>query len=241
VFTSFSGSHQDAIRKGFAARNPEDVWDMPYLPLDPADLGRSYASVVRVNSQSGKGGIAFLLERDYNLSLPRRLQIEFSQVVQRAMDTTGKEMIAPMLWDLFEQEYLGANAPFKYVTHHWRDDTCPAAIATTLDCNGTILCRSGQGNGPIDAFVDALNLGIRVHSYEERALGQGSDADAIALIEIAADWLEGTIHGVGIHSSIVTASLLAVLSAVNRGLATLPPSQRQAIVTLGAPLPGGLC
>ena len=241
VFTSFSGSHQDAIRKGFAARRPEDGWEMPYLPLDPADLGRSYASVVRVNSQSGKGGIAFLLERDYNLSLPRRLQIEFSQVVQRAMDTTGKEMIAPMLWDLFEQEYLGANAPFKYVDHHWRDDTSPAAIATTLDCNGTILCRSGQGNGPIDAFVDALNLGIRVHSYEERALGQGSDADAIALIEIAADWLEGTIHGVGIHSSIVTASLLAVLSAVNRGLATLPPSQRQTIVTLGAPLPGGLC
>ncbi|PSN12795.1 2-isopropylmalate synthase, partial [filamentous cyanobacterium CCP5] len=195
------------------------LWDMPYLPLDPADLGRSYESVVRVNSQSGKGGIAFLLERDYNLSLPRRLQIEFSQVVQRTMDATGKEMTAPMLWDLFEQEYLRANTPFKYVTHHWRDDESPATISTTLECRDRVLTRAGHGNGPIDAFVDALDLQIRVHSYEERAIGHGSDADAIALIEIAADWLEGTLHGVGIHSSIVTASLLAVLSALNRGMA----------------------
>ncbi|MBW4485947.1 MAG: 2-isopropylmalate synthase [Tildeniella torsiva UHER 1998/13D] len=230
VFTAFSGSHQDAIRKGFAARNPDDLWDMPYLPLDPADLGRSYESVVRVNSQSGKGGIAFLLERDYNLSLPRRLQIEFSQVVQRAMDATGKEMTAPMLWDLFEQEYLRANAPFKYVSHHWQDDETPSAISTTLECNDTVFSREGRGNGPIDAFVDALHLGIRIHSYEEKAIGHGSDADAIALIEIAADWLEGTIHGVGIHSSIVTASLLAVLSAANRGLATLTPTQRQGVL-----------
>ncbi|PSR15974.1 2-isopropylmalate synthase [filamentous cyanobacterium CCP3] len=230
VFTAFSGSHQDAIRKGFAARNPDDLWDMPYLPLDPADLGRSYESVVRVNSQSGKGGIAFLLERDYNLSLPRRLQIEFSQVVQQAMDATGKEMTAPMLWELFEQEYLRANAPLKYMTHHWRDDDSPATISTTLECGDRVLTRAGQGNGPIDAFVDALDLQIRVHSYEERAIGHGSDADAIALIEIAADWLEGTIHGVGIHGSIVTASLLAVLSAVNRGLATLTPTQRQMVL-----------
>ncbi|MEA5451001.1 2-isopropylmalate synthase [Leptolyngbya sp. CCNP1308] len=232
VFTAFSGSHQDAIRKGFAARNPEDLWDMPYLPLDPADLGRSYESVVRVNSQSGKGGIAFLLERDYNLSLPRRLQIEFSQVVQRAMDATGKEMTAPMLWDLFEQEYLRANAPFKYVSHHWQDDETPSAISTTLECNGRVFSRDGRGNGPIDAFVDALELGIRIHSYEEKAIGHGSDADAIALIEIAADWLEGTIHGVGIHSSIVTASLLAVLSAANRGLATLTPTQEQGVLPM---------
>ncbi|MBD1916861.1 MULTISPECIES: 2-isopropylmalate synthase [Cyanophyceae] len=232
VFTAFSGSHQDAIRKGFAARNPEDLWDMPYLPLDPADLGRSYESVVRVNSQSGKGGIAFLLERDYKLSLPRRLQIEFSQIVQRAMDATGKEMTAPMLWDLFEQEYLRTNLPFKYVSHHWQDSETPSTISTTLECGDVVLTQAGQGNGPIDAFVDALNLGIRMHSYEERAIGHGSDADAIALIEIAADWLEGTIHGVGIHSSIVTASLLAVLSAANRGLATLTPSQRQTVLSL---------
>ncbi|MGB3137864.1 MAG: 2-isopropylmalate synthase [Nodosilinea sp.] len=226
VFTAFSGSHQDAIRKGFAARHPDDLWEMPYLPLDPADLGRSYESVVRVNSQSGKGGIAFLLERDYNLSLPRRLQIEFSQVVQRAMDVTGKEMTAPMLWELFEQEYLRANVPFKYVSHRWSNDE----ITLTLDVNDAILVRTGHGNGPINAFVNALNLGISVHSYEERAIGHGSDADAIALIEIAADWLEGTVYGVGIHSSIVTASLLAVLSALNRGLLTLAPGQREAII-----------
>lgn len=233
VFTAFSGSHQDAIRKGFAARNPEDLWDMPYLPIDPADLGRSYESVVRVNSQSGKGGIAFLLERDYNLSLPRRLQIEFSQVVQRAMDASGKEMTAPMLWELFEQEYLRANVPFKYVTHHWQDEQNPAAIAATLEYEGQTLQRYGRGNGPIDAFVDALGLAMRVHTYEERSIGHGSDADAIALIEIAADWLGGTVHGVGIHSSIVTASLLAVLSAVNRGLATVDAAQRAAIVGRG--------
>ncbi|HSM84090.1 MAG TPA: 2-isopropylmalate synthase [Nodosilinea sp.] len=231
VFTAFSGSHQDAIRKGFAARHPGDSWDMPYLPLDPADLGRSYESVVRVNSQSGKGGIAFLLERDYNLSLPRRLQIEFSQVVQRAMDATGKEMTAPMLWELFEQEYLQSHGPLKYVSHHWRDDETPATISTTVECDARVLTRAGCGNGPIDAFVNALDLGIRIHSYEEKSIGQGSDADAIALIEIAADWRSGTIHGVGIHSSIVTASLLAVLSAVNRGLAGVPQHQRQQLLS----------
>ncbi|MGB3201591.1 MAG: alpha-isopropylmalate synthase regulatory domain-containing protein, partial [Nodosilinea sp.] len=200
------------------------------------DLGRSYESVVRVNSQSGKGGIAFLLERDYNLSLPRRLQIEFSQTVQRAMDTTGKEMTAPMLWDLFEQEYLQANMAVKYLNHHWRDDISPAAMSISVDMNGTVLTREGRGNGPIDAFVDALALGIRVHSYEERAIGHGSDADAIAMVEIAADWLESTIHGVGIHSSIVTASLLAVVSAVNRGLATLTPTQRQTVLSRPQPV-----
>ncbi|NMF85386.1 2-isopropylmalate synthase [Nodosilinea sp. P-1105] len=232
VFTAFSGSHQDAIRKGFAHRNPNDLWDMPYLPIDPADLGRSYESVVRVNSQSGKGGIAFLLERDYNLSLPRRLQVEFSQVVQRAMDATGKEMTAPMLWDLFEQEYLRTTAPFKYVSHHWQDDQSPAVVMTRLEYHGTPVSRQGCGNGPIDAFVNALNLGVRVHHYEERAIGHGSDADAIAMVEMAADWLDGTVHGVGIHSSIVTASLLAVLGAVNRGLVRLSPEQQQTIVAV---------
>lgn len=218
VFTAFSGSHQDAIRKGFAARNPDEIWDMPYLPVDPADLGRSYESVVRVNSQSGKGGIAFLLERDYNLHLPRRLQIEFSRVVQQALDASGREMTAPMLWELFEREYLQAASPYKYVSYHWRDDEAVPTLAATVIRNGETQHLSGSGNGPIDAFVSALDLGVRVHHYEERSIGHGSSADAIAIIEIAADWLEATVHGVGIHSSIVTASLLAVLSAVNRGL-----------------------
>lgn len=214
------------------SQTENDLWDMPYLPIDPADLGRSYESVVRVNSQSGKGGIAFLLERDYNLSLPRRLQVEFSQVVQRAMDATDKEMTAPMLWELFEQEYLQTTAPFKYVSHHWQDDQSPAVVLTRLEYHGTPVSRQGCGNGPIDAFVNALNLGVRVHHYEERAIGHGSDADAIAMVEMAADWLDGTVHGVGIHSSIVTASLLAVLGAVNRGLVRLSPEQQQTIVAV---------
>lgn len=223
VFTAFSGSHQDAIRKGFAARKPDDLWQIPYLPIDPADLGRTYESVVRVNSQSGKGGIAFLLEQGYDLSLPRRLQIEFSRVVQKAMDDSGKEMTAPMLWDLFEQEYLQAIAPFKYVSHHWRDDESPTSITAVIEQDGVASTIHGAGNGPIDAFVTALNaslnLDIRIHHYEERSLGYGSDTDAIAIVEIGANCLDQTLHGVGIHTSIVKASLLAVVGAVNRGLA----------------------
>src|SRR5262249_3137843 len=120
VFTAFSGSHQDAIKKGFAALDPNGVWDMPYLPIDPSDLGRSYDSVIRVNSQSGKGGVAYLLERDYRLALPRRLQIEFSKVVQKATDTSGKELTSHDLWTLFESEYLGANEPLVYRSHQLR-------------------------------------------------------------------------------------------------------------------------
>lgn len=231
VFTAFSGSHQDAIRKGFAARQPEDSWNIPYLPIDPADVGRSYESVVRVNSQSGKGGITFLLERDYHLSLPRRLQIEFSQVVQQAMDAQGKEMTAPDLWQLFEAKYLQIIQPFKYVTHHWDDQQAVPTIAATLEINGQPRICQGSGNGPIDAFVNALNLGMVVHHYEETALGHSSTADAIAMVEIAAAWLPGTVHGVGIHSSIVTASLLAILSAVNRGMESLPPAQVAALLS----------
>lgn len=218
VFTAFSGSHQDAIRKGLAVQQPDALWEVPYLPIDPADVGRTYDSVVRVNSQSGKGGITFLLERDYNLSLPRRLQIEFSRVVQQAMDATGKEMTSADLWHLFEREYLQAVHPIKYVQHHWMDDIDPQLMQVTIERDGEAIALEGTGNGPIDAFVHALDMGIRLHHYEERAMGHGSGADAIALVEIAADWLPGTIHGVGIHSNIVTASLLAVLSAVNRGM-----------------------
>ncbi|MBD0266983.1 MAG: 2-isopropylmalate synthase [Cyanobacteria bacterium Co-bin8] len=230
VFTAFSGSHQDAIRKGFAVQQPDALWEVPYLPIDPADVGRSYESVVRVNSQSGKGGITFLLERDYHLSLPRRLQIEFSQVVQQAMDATGKEMTSADLWQLFEQEYLQAIYPFKYVLHHWRDDADQPSIMAAVEREGQPVTIEGVGNGPIDAFVHALGLGIRIHHYEERALSQGSGADAIAIIEITADWFKGTVHGVGIHSSIVTASLLALLSATNRGLRALEPEVRQQLL-----------
>ncbi|HEY9857936.1 MAG TPA: 2-isopropylmalate synthase [Candidatus Obscuribacterales bacterium] len=219
VFTAFSGSHQDAIKKGLAVQSLDDVWEVPYLPLDPADVGRTYESVIRVNSQSGKGGIAFLLERDYNLVLPRRLQIEFSRIVQQAVDTYGQEMAAADLWKLFEQEYLQAVSPFKYLAHHLIEVDSRQMISVTLEKDGKPVTLQGQGNGPIDAFLQALNLDIRVDHYEEHSLNQGSDAAAIAYVEVTSDRISGSLHGVGIHPNIVTASLLAILSGVNRVLA----------------------
>ncbi len=219
VFTAFSGSHQDAIKKGFAVQKPNTIWEVPYLPLDPADVGRTYESVVRVNSQSGKGGIAFLLERDYDLVLPRRLQIEFSQVVQKAMDASGKEMSSGELWELFKQEYLQACTPVKYVSHQLSETDAGSGIqnlSAQLRVNEKMIVVHGKGNGPIDAFVNALDLGVRIHHYEERSRNFGSNADAIAYIEIAGDFIPSSFYGVGIHSNIVTASLLAIVSAVNR-------------------------
>ncbi len=216
VFTAFSGSHQDAIKKGFAVQKSDDIWEVPYLPLDPADVGRTYESVVRVNSQSGKGGIAFLLERDYDLVLPRRLQIEFSQVVQQAMDASGKEMSSSNLWHLFEQEYLQAVSPFKYIAHHLLAEDEIQSLTATLLKNGETVTINGRGNGPIDAFLNALNLDLKIHHYEEHSLSRGSDATAIAYVEISSSWLKNSLHGVGIHSNIVTASLLAILCGVNR-------------------------
>ncbi len=225
VFTSFSGSHQDAIKKGFAAHKPDNFWEIPYLPLDPRDVGRSYESIVRVNSQSGKGGIAFLLERDYDLVLPRRLQIEFSQVVQRQMDTTGKEMSAADLYELFQAEYLHSfsTQPIKYISHqllYSLDSDDFQGISVTLEINGEVVTFSGQGNGPIDAFVNALDMGIKIYHYEERSRHTGNDngssGDAICFVEIATDSISYTLHGVGIHPNIVTASILSIVSAVNR-------------------------
>ncbi len=221
VFTAFSGSHQDAIKKGFAAQTPDALWAVPYLPLDPADVGRTYESVVRVNSQSGKGGIAFLLERETGLVLPRRLQIEFSQVVQRVMDARGTELSAKDLWQLFEQEYLQAVTPLKYCQHQLTELPDGEAIAVELWHQGQPITLRGEGNGPIDAFIQALrltlNVDLRIHHYEERSLEQGSQAQAVAYIELVRDLSPCPIHGVGIHTNIVTASLLAILSAVNRG------------------------
>lgn len=221
VFTAFSGSHQDAIKKGFAAQSSDDIWEVPYLPLDPADVGRTYESVIRVNSQSGKGGIAFLLERDYNLVLPRRLQIEFSRIVQQAVDTHGQEMAAADLWKLFEQEYLQAISPYKYLAHHLTEVDSQQTISVTLERDGQPVTLQGTGNGPIDAFLQALNLDIRVTHYEGHSLNQGSDAAAIAYAEVTSDRISGSLHGVGIHSNIVTASLLAILSGVNRVLSNI--------------------
>lgn len=219
VFTAFSGSHQDAIKKGFAAQKSNAIWEVPYLPIDPADVGRNYESIVRVNSQSGKGGITFLLERDYDLVLPRRLQIEFSQVVQQVMDNEGREMSSSDLKQLFDREYLQANSPYKYISHQLYETDVVGEmqrISATLEINGKSVTINGSGNGPIDAFLNALNLGLQVDYYEERSLSQGSNAAAIAFVEIGGNFISSSLYGVGIHSNIVAASFLAILSAVNR-------------------------
>jgi 2-isopropylmalate synthase len=220
VFTAFSGSHQDAIRKGLAARREGDVWEVPYLPIDPRDVGRTYESVIRVNSQSGKGGIAYLLERDYGLTMPRRLQIEFSQVVQAVTDATGKELFSEQLWELFEREYLADDGTYVYGAHQLtpvREHPNVERLTLKLKCHGQGTVLHGDGNGPIDAIVDALGLRFDVLSYEEHSMGSGSDARAVAFVEITTP-ARATLFGVGLHENIVTASLQAVLSAVNRAL-----------------------
>jgi len=221
VFTAFSGSHQDAIKKGLAARTESDIWDVPYLPIDPSDLGRSYDSIIRVNSQSGKGGVAYLLERDYQLALPRRLQIEFSQVVQSAADITGKELTSREIWDLFSREYLTARHPYVYRAHQLAASTDGAdheRLTLQVEHAGQLATWLGQGSGPIDAMVNAIALPFDVLSYEEHSRGQGSGAQAVSYIEITTR-SRRTLFGAGMHPNIVTASLLAVLSAVNRAIA----------------------
>ena len=222
VFTAFSGSHQDAIKKGLAARTEGEVWDVPYLPIDPSDVGRSYDSIIRVNSQSGKGGVAYLLERDYQLVMPRRLQIEFSQVVQSAADITGKELTSQELWDLFSREYLTPRAPFVYRSHQLSASTDGAdseRLSLQVERDGRSETRLGQGSGPIDAMVAAIGLPFDVLSYEEHSRGQGSAAMAVSYIEITTR-SRRTLFGAGMHSNIITASLLAILSAVNRAIAS---------------------
>jgi 2-isopropylmalate synthase len=222
VFTAFSGSHQDAIKKGLAARTDGETWDVPYLPIDPSDVGRSYDSIIRVNSQSGKGGVAYLLERDYQLIMPRRLQIEFSQVVQAAADITGKELTSQELWDLFSREYLTPRAPFVYRSHQLSASTDGAdseRLSLQVERDGRVETRLGQGSGPIDAMVAAIGLPFDVLSYEEHSRGQGSAATAVSYIEITTR-SRRTLFGAGMHSNIITASLLAILSAVNRAIAS---------------------
>ncbi|WP_374538698.1 2-isopropylmalate synthase [Chitinimonas taiwanensis] len=222
VFTAFSGSHQDAIKKGLAARRDGDSWDVPYLPIDPADVGRSYESVIRVNSQSGKGGIAYLLEAHYGLVMPRRLQVEFSGVVQKHTDATGAEVSADELWRLFGQEYLDAQQPIRLHGHHLREDGNAQGIELVVEINGQSQRLHGSGNGPIAAAAAALGNPVRVMSYEERSLGHGADARAVAFVEVSAPGIEGSVFGVGLHSNIVTASILALISATNRAQANTP-------------------
>jgi 2-isopropylmalate synthase len=222
VFTAFSGSHQDAIKKGFAAHRKGGLWEIPYLPIDPQDLGRTYQAIIRVNSQSGKGGVSFLLERDHGIRLPRRLQIELSGIIQRICDGTGGEVTSEEIWDAFKSEYLDQTTPFAY-QHHHHDDSSEAGdeLTATVSQGGIDHVISGRGNGPIEAFIDAFRkefgIDIKLTDYQEHGIGAGADATAVCFVEIKPNGNQ-SVFGVGMHSNIVTASLNAIISAVNRAV-----------------------
>ena len=226
VYTAFSGSHQDAIKKGMEAlaSAKSDVWEVPYLPIDPHDVGRTYEAIIRVNSQSGKGGVAYILKNDYHLDLPRRLQIEFMRVIQEITDVTGKEITPPEIWNAFEATYLAPGPALELLEHDTSDHadgggpsrTRLAAAVRVFDVEREI---EGRGNGPIAAFTDALasecGITVNVVDYVEHAVGAGSDATAVAYVEATGNGV-GPLWGVGMSPNILTASLRAVVSAVNR-------------------------
>ncbi len=224
VFTAFSGSHQDAIKKGFAAleTSNSELWDVPYLPMDPKDVGRTYEAVIRINSQSGKGGIAYVMDTDYGLKLPRMLQVEFSGVIQKVTDATGKEMASEDIWSIFEKEYLEQDGPISFGNYRTVPDAHASEIrrmTAEIAWNGEPRTIEGKGNGPIDGFIDALrnglNLTMAVQGYHEHAVGKGADATAVAYVEVSTPD-GGTLFGVGRDPNIVAASLRAIVSAANR-------------------------
>ncbi|EOR10676.1 2-isopropylmalate synthase [Acinetobacter genomosp. 15BJ] len=217
VFTAFSGSHQDAIKKGFEFQKNEEIWDMPYLPIDPKDLGRDYDAVIRVNSQSGKGGIAYLLESNYNVALPRRVQIEFSQIVQQHTDENGTEISAHEIWTLFENTYVDVKNSH-YQTKHYQlsDINGTQIIELDVEIDGEIQRLRGEGNGPISAMLNALQLPIDVVNYEERSISSGANAKALALIELQVKGTGKSAFGAGVHDNIVTSSIEAIIACTNR-------------------------
>ena len=225
VFTAFSGSHQDAIKKGFAVQDPDGIWEVPYLPIDPADLKRSYDAVVRVNSQSGKGGVSFLLQQQSGYELPRRLQIEFSGVVQHVSEQTGKEVSSADISRLFAQEYLQRETPYRYLSSQVDDQAGQedATVHTLIRTHfqDQELTLEGWGNGPIDAAAKALSQhceqDITVVDYHEHAMGQGSDVAAVCYVEIKMGDSQ-SLFGVGKDRNIVAAAIKALISGVNRHL-----------------------
>ncbi|MCQ4307597.1 2-isopropylmalate synthase [Pseudomonas stutzeri] len=217
VHTAFSGSHQDAIRKGFAVQKADELWEVPYLPIDPADIGRSYEAVIRVNSQSGKGGITYLLEQEYGISLPRRMQIEFSQVVQKETDRLGLEMSAAQIYALLEAEYLQAVTPYALKGHRLQEENGTSALEVEVINEGATLNLRGIGKGPLEALVAALPVKLEIMDYHEHAIGAGSHARAAAYIEVRLDG-ERPLHGIGIDENITTASIRALFSALNRAV-----------------------
>jgi 2-isopropylmalate synthase len=222
VFTAFSGSHQDAIKKGFAVQKKDTLWEVPYLPIDPADLNRSYDAVVRVNAQSGKGGISFLLQQEAGLQLPRRLQIEFSAAVQKVSDTTGKEVKSSDIVNIFEQEYFAVNTPFTYQSSklkNYDDSQHHVDITIYAQHENKTVELSGSGNGPIDAAAHALSQyvdnTISVVDYSEHAVGEGSDVVAVCYVEMKVGNSK-SVFGVGKDSNIIAAAIKALVNGVNR-------------------------
>jgi 2-isopropylmalate synthase len=223
VFTAFSGSHQDAINKGFKAMEASNMplWEVPYLPIDPMDLGRTYEAVIRINSQSGKGGVAYIMEKEHGIELPRRLQVEFSKVVQSIADGEGVELSADRLWKSFESEYLEGNGRYELVEHRAKQDHGEQDVTAKIRVDGKPKSITGHGNGPVDGFVAALRTDAGIDfdlvDYREHAMGTGANATAVAYVELR--FVDGrTLFGVGIDKNIVTASLKAVVSSVNRAL-----------------------
>ncbi len=225
VFTAFSGSHQDAIKKGLnELRNSnQETWEVPYLPIDPKDVGRSYEAVIRINSQSGKGGVAYLLEKDHGLSMPRRLQIEFSQVIQKITDETGKEISASDIWETFQGTYFNENGTFKFLEHHInsranKEGLQEDEIEIKIKKGNETKTIKGSGNGPIDAMIDALSanleLDVKIADYHQHAISSGSDAKAVAYSEIS--YKQQSVWGIGIHQNTVIAGLESVINGLNR-------------------------
>ena len=224
VFTAFSGSHQDAIKKGFdAMRESNDpAWRVPYLPIDPEDVGRNYEAVIRINSQSGKGGVAYIIEKDHGLSLPRRLQIDFSRVIQKIADQSGKELEAELIWETFNKTYIKVEGKYEYLNHEIisKNDKNGQIDEITLSLNikGKTHTLSGKGNGPIDSFINAisnnLDLNLKVSDYQQNAIASGSDASAAAYIELAIK--DQILWGIGINQNTIVASFQAIINGLNR-------------------------
>ena len=225
VFTAFSGSHQDAIKKGLTEiRNSnQKIWEVPYLPIDPKDVGRSYEAVIRINSQSGKGGVAYLLEKDHGLSMPRRLQIEFSQVIQKLADESGKEISPSDIWNNFQNTYLTKSGNYEFLEHNINskannDGTQSDQIELSLLSNSKKLSIKGSGNGPLDAMIDAikkdLDIDLKISDYHQHAISSGSDAQVVAYSELI--FKDKSAWGVGIHQNTVIAGLESVISGLNR-------------------------
>ena len=225
VFTAFSGSHQDAIKKGLndLRTSNKETWEVPYLPIDPNDVGRSYEAVIRINSQSGKGGVAYLLEKDHGLSMPRRLQIEFSQVIQKIADETGKEISPSTIWKTFQETYLNEAGNFYFLQHHInshanKDGIQMDELEIQIKKGDEEISINGSGNGPIDALIDALkhnlNIDISIADYHQHAISSGSDAKAVAYSEIL--YKEQSVWGIGIHQNTVIAGFVSVINGLNR-------------------------